>query len=120
MQTLAAVVEVETETQHLAATKTMRSIPRELYLAFQHSQIDPPSSGHFASDILICGLMFSTFSKHRGNACILIKIADDAAIPAEITHVSSDPHPRTKVYVTSFASKSFNSYHLFCHMYRCQ
>lgn len=88
IQTLAAVVEDETEAQHLAATKTMHSIPQEVCLAFQRSRIDSPSSGHFVSNILIHGLMFSTFSKHRGNACVLIRTADDrATIPAEIAHI---------------------------------
>ncbi len=88
IHTLGAVVKDETEAQHLAATKTMRLIPRELFLAFQPSSIDSPSSGHFLSNILIHGLMFSTFSKHRGNACVLIRTAEDTTpIPAEIAHI---------------------------------
>ena len=88
IQILTALVEDEDEAQQVAATKSVHAFPTDLCLAFQHSQIDTASSGHFVSDISIHGLMFSTLSKHRSNACVLIREPNDMIpMPAEVVHI---------------------------------
>ena len=91
IQSLAALVEDledESEAYQVAAIKTRRLFPTELSLAFQRALIKAPSSGHFLADISIRGLTFSTFSKHPGNACVLISADDDATqTPAQVAHI---------------------------------
>jgi len=88
VQTLAALVEDESESHQEVDTKTMRLFPTELNLAFRHAQIKAPTSGHFLSDISIHGLTFSTFSKHSGNACVVVRAANDASpTPAQVVHI---------------------------------
>ena len=88
IQILTALVEDENETQMVAVTKLAHVFPTELCLTFQRSQIDTASSGHFVSDISIQGLTFSTFSKNRGNACVLIREPNDMIpMPAEVVHI---------------------------------
>jgi hypothetical protein len=80
---------LEDENAHqVAATKSVHVFPTELRRAFQRSQIDTTSSGHFVSDMSIHGLTVSTVSKHRGNASVLMKESNDATpIPAEVVHI---------------------------------
>lgn len=88
IQILTALAEDENEVQQVAATKSVHAFSSKLCLAFQRSQIDTASSGHFVSDISIHGLTFSTFSKHQGNACVLIRESNDATpVPAEVVHI---------------------------------
>lgn len=87
IQCLAALVHNDEDVQTVA-TKIMSLFPTELQLAFQRSQIDAPASGHFVSNFSIHGLMFSTFSHHHGNACVLLRATNDATpIPAEVAHI---------------------------------
>lgn len=88
IQILTALVEDENEVQQVAETKSVHAFSRELCLAFQHSRNNTASSGHFVSDISIHGLTFSTFSKHCGNACVLIRESNDATpLPAKVVHI---------------------------------
>lgn len=88
IQILTALVEDENESQQVAATKSVHVFPTELRLAFQRCQINTTSSGHFISDVSIHDLTFSTFSKHRGNACVLIRESNNATpVPAEVVHI---------------------------------
>ncbi|KAF8518162.1 hypothetical protein BU17DRAFT_91293 [Hysterangium stoloniferum] len=88
IQSLGALLKDENDVQHVVVIKqTMHLLPTELCLTFQHSQIEAPPSGYFLSNFSICGLTYSTFSKHHGNACIMIKAPNDAKpVPAKVAH----------------------------------
>ena len=86
IQIFATLVEDENEAQQVPATRSVDAFPTELCLAFQRSRIGTAYSGHFISNVSIHGLTFSTFSKHPGNACVLIRESNDET-PAEVVHI---------------------------------
>lgn len=93
--------EPEIQQQH-----SSQSLPADLRQVFKKSNLYIPLQGRLLSNILIGGLVYSTFSKHRGNSCVLATLTKgQTPVPAQIEHIievlSGD------VPVTYFAIRRF-------------
>lgn len=88
IQAFASLLNEDDITHKTEIMEAPHTFPGELQQAFKASKITAPAHGRLLSNLSLGGLIYSTFSKHRGNSCVLfIRSKDMEALPAQIAYI---------------------------------
>ena len=83
IQTLESIISADDDSKVPIAEGSSYAPADDLRGAFQDANIPIPPTTQFLPHVSICGLIYTPFLKHKGNACIMTK----ESVPAQIQHV---------------------------------